>query len=452
VKRVGIQKLLRAIAEESRALVKTLIAEGERSQVGLLMVGGPVRDFLLGRPLRDVDLIVEPAPDRSAEALARAVAPEGYRVVSHDRFGTVRVEGQGAVVDLATVRAESYEQPGALPTVREGDLEDDLTRRDFTVNGLAIPLNPVARRGRPTIVDHGEGLADLESRVLRVFHRRSFHDDPTRALRAARFVPRLDFTMSRGSRSALRSALRDGAFGAVSGERFRAEIGRLFEDPVQGLDPSRALRLLADWHVLPALEPGLTLPAESVAPLRRLGRAIAEPPWHAERRRPWVVGLMVWMAPLDASLRRRALQRLAVTGETAGKIVAFPKARDLWLRKLGRARGRGSTDAALSDADEEQLLALMAWAPPNLRRRIQRYAFQDRGAALPISGDDLLAIGMRGPAVGRALARIRVAYLDRAVRDREEALALAREIARRGGRRKAGGTQSSSQRPGPSRR
>ena len=84
----------------------------------------------------------------------------------------------------------------------------------------------------------------------------------------------------------------------------------------------------------------------------------------------------------------------------------------------------------------DQLLALLAWAPPNLRRRIQRYALQDRGARLPIRGDDLVAIGLRGPAVGRALARIRVAFLDRAVRNREEALALAREIARRGGRRR----------------
>jgi hypothetical protein len=227
----------------------------------------------------------------------------------------------------------------------------------------------------------------------------------------------------------------------VSGERLRAEIGRLFEDPVQGLDPSRALRLLADWHVLTALEPGLTLPSESVAPLRRLGRAIADPPWDAARRRPWVTGLMVWMAPLDTSLRRRALNRLTVRGEIAAKIAGFPKARDVWLGKIGRARGRGTTDAALRDADEEELLALLAWAPPNLRRRIQRYALQDRRVALPISGDDLVAIGIRGPAVGRALARIRIAFLDRAVRDRGEALALAREIARRGGRKKSSARQ-----------
>jgi len=436
VKRVAAGQVLRAVPDGVRALVKALIEEGARCELGVLLVGGPVRDLLLDRPIRDVDLIVEPRRDRGAEELARAVAPDEVRVVSHDRFGTVRLEGPGGGVDLATVRAESYEHPGALPTVREGCLEDDLTRRDFTVNGLAIPLTPAARRGRPAIVDVGGGLRDLEDRVLRVFHQRSFHDDPTRALRAGRFAPRLGFTMSRGSRSALRSSLRDGAFGGVSGERLRAEVGRLFAEPAQGLDPSRALRLLGDWHVLAALEPGLALPSESVAPLRRLGRAIADPPWEVERGRPWVSGLMVWMAPLEPSLRRRALQRLAVRGEVAKKIGAFPKARGVWLRKIARARGRGSTDAALRDADDEELLALLASAPPNLRRRIQRFAGEDRLAPLPISGDDLLALGIRGPAVGRALARIRVAFLDRAVRDRDEALALARELARRGAKKR----------------
>jgi tRNA nucleotidyltransferase (CCA-adding enzyme) len=251
VKRVGIGQVLRALPNGARALVKALIEEAERSEVGVLLVGGPVRDLLLGRPLRDVDVIVEPRRDCGAEELARAVAPDDGRVITHDRFGTVRLEGEGAVVDLATVRAESYERPGALPTVRDGSLEDDLTRRDFTVNGLAIPLSSLARRGRPTIVDPGEGLQDLEHRVLRVFHERSFHDDPTRALRAARLAPRLGFNMSRGSRSALRSALRDGAFGGVTPFRDSIHPVRFVCWPTGTSSPPSSpvwLSLPSPWH------------------------------------------------------------------------------------------------------------------------------------------------------------------------------------------------------------
>jgi tRNA nucleotidyltransferase (CCA-adding enzyme) len=264
-----------------------------------------------------------------------------------------------------------------------------------------------------------------------VLHPRSFHDDPTRALRAARLAPRLGFTLSRGSRSALRDALRDGAFGRVSGDRLRREIVKLFDDSALGLDPARALRLLADWHVLGALEPGLTLEREVVVPLRRLGRAVEAPPWRRGRWRPWVAGLELWLAPAPPSLRRRVLRRFSVRGETAKRIDAFAKARDGWLRGLERARGRGAIDGLLRQLDEEDLHALYAVVAPSMRRRIVRYAVEDRSRRAPIGGDDLVAIGLEGPAVGRALARIRAAYLDGAVSDRSEALALARELSRR---------------------
>jgi hypothetical protein len=153
---------------------------------------------------------------------------------------------------------------------------------------------------------------------------------------------------------------------------------------------------------------------------------------------------MAWLAPLDAALRRRALRRLAVRGETARRISGFARSRDGWLRTLERARGRGRIDAALSSADGDELLALLAWAPPTARRRIVRYAGEDRSLHLPVTGEDLLEIGLTGPAVGRALARIRIAVLDRAVESREEALALARELARRraGSSRKGGAGKS----------
>jgi tRNA nucleotidyltransferase (CCA-adding enzyme) len=328
------------------------------------------------------------------------------------------------------VRREAYAHDGALPTVEPGSLEEDLRRRDFTVNALALPLSTAARARRAGIVDVEEGLVDLEQRRLRILHPRSFHDDPTRALRAARLAPRLGFSVTRDTRSALRGALRDGAFGRVSGDRLRRELVKLFEDAALGLDPARALRLLDDWHVLGALEPGLGVERAAMAPLRRIGRAVLEAPWQAGRWRPWISGLAVWLATLSPALRRRALQRFAVRGEQARRIAEFPRARDAWLRGLTRARGRGAIDAVLAGVDEERLHALHAWAPPALRRRIGRWAGEDRARRLPVTGSDLVALGLAGPAVGRALRRIRTAYLDGALRSREEALALARELSR----------------------
>jgi len=422
--------VLAALPPETLPLVEALAGRAEHQGLALYLVGGPVRDLLLGRAIRDVDLLVEPRGQTAAAELARRAAPRGAQVQEYDRFGTVRVSTPEASVDVATARREEYRHPGALPQVAPGTLEEDLLRRDFSVNALALPLR--SGSARVALVDPTGGEADLGAGVLRVLHERSFHDDPTRALRAARLAPRLGFHLARGSRSALRASLRSGAFGAVSGDRLRREFEKLFEDSHQGLDPVRALRLLDDWHVLAALEPGLRLPKEAVVPLRRLGRAIASPPWRGPRFRAWAAGLATWWQPLAAGLRRDALERLSVRGELVERIGDFPgRSREL-LVALAKARGRGVVDGILAGCSEEELHALHAWAPTAERRRIVRWAAEDRSRRSPVSGNDLTAAGITGPAVGRALARVRAAYLDGAVANREEALALAVEVSRTG--------------------
>lgn len=425
-----LAEALAALPEPVCSRVQRLARAAEARGLALYLVGGPVRDLLLGRPLRDADLTVAAPPGAPAgeetAALAREAALEGDRVVVHPRFGTVRIEThEGAALDLATVRSETYASAGALPSVASGTLEQDLRRRDFTLNALALPMNDAARTSGG-IVDPGGGLPDLAAGELRVFHPASFRDDPTRAFRAARFAARFGLRLARESRTALRSALRQGAFGAVSGERFAAELEKLFAEASAGGDPARALALLDDWHVLPALEPGLDLPRLALAPLRRFARTLT---LNADPGRPWVAGLMVWLAAVPTPLARRALARLAIRGAVATRIAAFPRTRDAALRALSRARGRGAVDAALRALPFEELSALRAWAPSGVQRRIDRHVAEDRNAPLPVTGDDLLAIGLAGPAIGRALARIRIALLDRGISTREEALGLARELA-----------------------
>ena len=428
----SIAAVLQGLSEPTAALMSSVLSVANAGGVSVYLVGGPVRDMLLGSPIRDVDLLVEPTPGMSAAGLANGAAPQDAQVVVHQRFGTVTIRTEATSIDLATVRKESYAYSGSLPSVEEGTLEEDLRRRDFTVNALALPLSAPARVRFPGVIDLGSGLDDLANRRLNIMHDRSFHDDPTRALRAARLAPRLGFTLGRGSRSALRDALRDGAFGRVSGDRLRREFVKMFDEPRVGLDPVRALKLLSEWHVLGALEPGLTLAEDSIASLRRVGRCVERPPWDAARWRPWVTGLGVWFGPLAHQLRGRALRRIAVRGAVAERVVAMVTMREKVLHSLERARGRGAIDAVLRGLPEEELHALYAWAPPAVRRRIARYSTEDRYSRIPVTGSDLTGIGLTGPSVGRALERIRVAYLDGTLRTREEALSVAREIARRG--------------------
>lgn len=426
----SLREVLAALPDATQPLVQRVLGCARERGDRVYLVGGPVRDLLLGRPVADVDLLVEAAEEGGAAALAEAAAGDA-RVVRHDRFGTVSMKEGDAAVDLAGARRERYAHPGALPSVEVGSLEQDLARRDFTVNALAIPLSAAARRAHPSVIDPGRGRADLDASVLRVLHSQSFHDDATRALRAARLAARLGFHLARGTRTALNDALRDGAFARVSGDRLRREVEKLFADARAGADAVRALVHLEEWHVLGGIEPGLALPRAARAPLRRLGRMFVDPPWPTGRFEPWAAGLTLWLAPLDAGLRRRALRRLSVRGERARRITEFPRARERWLRSLARARGRGAVDAVLHGIEDERLLALAACGSPTERRRIARYAGEDRARRPPVGGADLLELGMAGPDVGLALQRVRMAWLDGKVKSRDEALALAQELGRR---------------------
>ncbi len=439
MKAPSLASLQRALPRAAHDPLRRLVAAADELDFALYLVGGPVRDWLLGRALRDLDLLVS-APDgrrrAAARQLARRAALQCERVVAHQRFGTARLEAGDLTVDLARTRSERYPKPGALPIVRAGTLLEDLRRRDFTVNALALPLGSKAKRASPGLLDAGTGRADLEARRLRVFHPRSFCDDPTRALRAVRFEGRLGFALSRDAHHALRTARSEGAFAAVSGARIRAEFERLFADTRLGLDPARALRRLDTLGVLAALEPGLHAPPSVLPALRRLGRILVEgPPLEAS---PLLTGLMLWGAGLTLPLRRRLLRRLALTGQAAERSLGFPRERTRVWRALARLRGRGALDALLRPLAAEELLALWASARAPDRRRILRHLREDRERVLPVNGDDLLALGLSGPALGSALAEIRKATLDRVLHSREDALALAREIARRRGPKQRG--------------
>jgi len=425
MKRADAAAALRALPPGLRPLVERLCAAGERLALGVHLVGGPVRDLLLGRPLLDVDLLVEDRGGEAAAKLARAAVSAEERIVAHERFGTVSVHAAAGVVDLAQARAETYAANGALPEVRPGTLEEDLWRRDFSVNALAVPLNAVARAGRAPLVDPAGGRRDLAARTLRVLHARSFHDDPTRAFRAARFAVRLGFALERESRAALRAALAAGAFAAVSGERFRAELGRSFADAQA--DPGEVLARLARWRVLDALVPGLGVPR---AALRWLGRLLAAPP-PGLAPDPLLAGLLCWLAPEPPARRRRALARLVVSGRPAARVLAFPAHARRLARALERPASRGNDDARLRGLPAEELVALAALASAGVRRRILRFAAEDRARALPLDGSDLVALGFAGPALGRALAALRRAVLDGEVSDREQALAFVQDPRRR---------------------
>ena len=193
-----------------------------REGAAVFAVGGFVRDLLLERPNEDLDLVVEGDGLGFARALASAL---GGRVREHEAFLTaVVVDPEGFAIDVATARSEFYRAPAALPEVQSSVLRQDLYRRDFTINSLAIRLGP---EGTPELLDFFGGQRDLTEGRLRVLHSLSFIDDPTRVLRAVRLEQRLGFRLAAESIRLVEVALREGVFDRLSGSRLRDELEQL---------------------------------------------------------------------------------------------------------------------------------------------------------------------------------------------------------------------------------
>jgi tRNA nucleotidyltransferase (CCA-adding enzyme) len=212
------------------------------------LVGGAVRDIMLGLRPRELDVIVDSGVERLAGALASRLDGE---VTLHERFATAVVRGVHASIDLATIRAESYPSPGALPEVRPGSPEEDLDRRDFTVNAIAVGLageHPGQLRAVAGALD------DLAAHRLRVLHDASFLEDPTRILRLARYAARLRFEIEPLTAALVAGALAVDALKTVSGQRLGAELRLAFAEP----DPVGALAELDRMGVLKAWEPGVS--------------------------------------------------------------------------------------------------------------------------------------------------------------------------------------------------
>jgi tRNA nucleotidyltransferase (CCA-adding enzyme) len=349
-----------------------LEAVREAASEPVYLVGGAVRDLLLGHPRADVDLVVEGDATALAERLGGAAA-------EHERFGTVKVEVEGHELDVATARTETYPQPGALPVVAPAeDVEADLGRRDFTINAMAIPL-----AGEVRLIDPHGGEADLGQGVLRVLHPRSFEDDPTRAIRAARYASRLGFALEPETERLLRAA----DLTTVSDDRRRAELQRLAGEAAA----PRGYELLAEWGLIELREGGLEL-------MRAVDELLEREHW-AE------------LVPREEALISAAL------GPAGGEELLA----SMW------APGPGEGVEVAEQRDPVELVLARALGAD----WIEHYVTVWRRVGLEIDGNDLIAAGVpEGPAVGRGLRAARRARLEGEALGREQELAAALEAAR----------------------
>jgi tRNA nucleotidyltransferase (CCA-adding enzyme) len=400
--------------ERLRPLFEAVAALGDRAE-GVYLVGGTVRDILLGEESFDVDIAIEGDAIDFARALADAL---GGRVTPHRKFGTAVVQyGEDGRVDVVTTRTEFYDSPGALPTVERAGLREDLFRRDFTVNAMAVSLKP-ADFGR--LIDPFGGRVDLDARVLRVLHNLSFIDDPTRIFRGIRYEARYGLRLEEHSARLARGCIEMGLVGDLSSARLRDELQALLDDSgapggivrLGELGADRAIhpRLRADEEAASLFRRALALRDELHAevPAWRIGLAVIGREMTSEEVYGWLERLKV---------RRRDVERIA------GAITVAPRILErLRAEQLAPAEVVTLADAFAPDAP---LLALASEDRPELRDYFTRL----RDVKLEIGGADLAALGLaESPRVGEVLAEVRRRKLNGELDGRESELAAAREL------------------------
>ena len=402
--------------EPLRPLFDAVAALGERAG-GVYLVGGTIRDILLGEQSFDVDIAVE----GDAIAFARALAGTlGGRVTPHDKFGTAVVlygDRNGERIDLVTTRTEFYDSPGALPTVERAGLREDLYRRDFTINAMAASL---AADDFGRLVDPFHGRADLEARVLRVLHNLSFIDDPTRIFRAIRYEARYGFRLDDHSTRLARGCIEMGLVGDLSSARLRDELVALLEDPGATGGILRLGELGADHAIHPHLQAD-----EEAASV--FGRALAIRDELGVEAPEWRLGLEVLGRGLASEEAFDWLERLKVRRRDVAAIVGAITVAPRIAERLRAERLDPAQVVALADpyAPDAPLLALASDELPQLREYFTRL----RDVRLEIDGGDLATLGLtESPRVGEVLAELRRRKLNGELDGRESELAAAREL------------------------
>lgn len=366
------------------------------------LVGGPVRDMLLDRGAFDIDLTLEQDSSTLARALAKRL---NGRVKSFPQFLTYKVVADDLPeIDIATARKERYRKPGALPTVSEGKLRDDLLRRDFTVNAIAFDLLDAR------LVDPSGGERDVRARLIRILHDESFVDDPTRIFRAIRLAVRLGFTIEPGTAQRMRAAIEGGALGTVARERVWREL-------FLAMDEADAPKVLFEMTCSGALGILFGKRKGDLALLERVQK-------QAKSNRELDAYVLYTSALLRGDASPVELEGSGFSQKRARNVVQIANELPRFLDALSDAKSERQRLRLLHNASPELLSAISAWQPDHSGEvaRFQEYL----NFKLPLRGNDLEVPG--GPHVAKALERTREAVFTGEI-PIDEARSFARKLA-----------------------
>ena len=402
-------RLEERLADDHLAVLRSISRHATPLGIDVYLVGGSVRDALLDESPHDVDVMVSADTERLVESIVRQ---GNAAVLKTTKFGTWSLTVEDIALDLSTARRETYERPGALPTVFPGTVDDDLARRDFSINAMAISLR---EDSWGDLLDPHGGADDLERGLVRALHDGSFVDDATRILRAIRYACRRDFRLETRTGELLELALP--YFNTISPDRVRHEFERIFNEP----RAAKIVELAGRLGVLSAVHPALKADPVSL-------RAIGATPGSDAPRAKLLLGSIV--QSIKGEDVASVVERLNLNAEWASIVRDVAEVRR-------RSKGLMSEDIAksgvyrllqgLSGSAIES--CLNAETDPKVSHMLRLYLDELRHVRTSLDGNDLMTMGVpQGPAIGQMLEKLLDAKLDGLVNSAEDERGLARQL------------------------
>jgi tRNA nucleotidyltransferase (CCA-adding enzyme) len=424
---VVLEMMQRSLPGDVQALLRGISQAAEREAYNVYLVGGVVRDLLLGFPNLDLDIVVEGEGIEFARLLARELKG---RVRSHRKFGTaVVILPTGRRIDVATARTEFYEYPAALPTVEISSIRQDLYRRDFTINAMAMAL---AGEHFGEILDYFGGLRDLERRHVRILHNLSFVEDPTRIFRAVRFEQRYGFQLERQTEILARRAVEMEIVGKLTNARVRDELIDIFSEPCPL--PFKAVERLEDLGALRTLHPELVVSPAMRGRYRLLARHGDEAMrLVGEGAKKWIPSLAAMLEDLPLQESEKWCHQMRFKrDDTAAILQCLGRVPETIKALSGEELPPSRIADFLDPLAGEALAYLYVLGGPLPRASVVSYMRKWKNMITEIDGNDLAALGLQpSRAYAEILAKVRAARLDGAVKNREEELKLARRLVKK---------------------
>jgi len=384
-------------------------------------VGGFVRDLLLRVENYDVDIVVEGDGIRLAEEFEKKFP---CRIRTHKKFGTaIILFPDGLKVDVATARWEVYDSPAALPTVESASIRMDLYRRDFTINTLAIQLNP---KGFGELIDFFGGVKDIKEKVIRVLHNLSYVEDPTRVFRAIRFEQRFGFQIGKHTQNLMKNAVKVGFLERLSGGRVLSELILILQEE----NPLPALKRMRDFNLFHFLHPKLKLDEQGEILFQQIHHVIS---WFdllflEQRYERWIIYFYGLIDSLKEEEIKELCQRLTMNDKLRKKVIEGKLQADQallqifsWINTDQRPKRSEIYNVLAPLSTESKLFMMAKTTQVTTRRYISLYFTQLKDTKSLLRGTDLIQMGMKsGPTIKKALTGLLQARLDEQVITRQD--------------------------------